>query len=143
MKRILMKAVLIGTMLGFLVLAAAVAAVAAQEPASPAPRVIEMSAANYEFAPSSVHVKVGEEVEINVTATDKEHGIRIKTLAKGQAKGSPPGIEISNPDCIKFKKHETGKISFIARLPGKYEFECCKLCGLDHGKMKGEVVVDP
>ena len=116
----------------------------AQETTVPPARVIEMTAANYEFTPSSVHVKAGEAVQIEVTADDKEHGIRIKTLAKGLAKGSAPGLEItSGTDCVKFKKHETGMIAFIGRVPGTYEFECCKLCGFDHGKMKGEIVVDP
>ena len=132
---------------GFLVLAAigiAALAVMAQEGGTPAPRVIEMAAGNYEFTPSSVHVKVGEAVEIKVTADDKEHGIRIKTVAKGLAKGSEPGIEItSGSDCVKFKKNQTGTIVFTAKAPGTYEFECCKLCGFDHGKMKGEIVVDP
>ncbi|MGA2720443.1 MAG: cupredoxin domain-containing protein [Candidatus Acidiferrales bacterium] len=134
--------------LGFLVLATAMGiaalAVMAQEAATPGPRVVEMTAGNYEFTPSSVHVKVGEAVEIKVTADDKEHGIRIKTVAKGRAKGSEPGIEItSGSDCVKFKKNETGTIVFTAKSPGTYEFECCKLCGFDHGKMKGEIVVDP
>jgi heme/copper-type cytochrome/quinol oxidase subunit 2 len=119
-------------------------AVMAQEAGTPAPRVIEMTAGNYEFTPSSVHVKVGEAVQIQVTADDKEHGVRIKTVAKGLAKGSEPGIEItSGSDCVKFKKNETGTIAFTAKAPGTYEFECCKLCGFDHGKMKGEIVVDP
>ena len=134
--------------LGFLVLATAMGiaalAVMAQEAATPAPRVIEMTAGNYEFTPSSVHVKVGESVQIQVTADDKEHGVRIKTVAKGLAKGSELGIEItSGSDCVKFKKNETGTIAFTAKAPGTYEFECCKLCGFDHGKMKGEIVVDP
>jgi len=103
-----------------------------------------MTAANYEFTPSSVHVKVGEAIEIRVTADDKEHGIRIKTLAQGSAKDDEPGLKItSGSDCVKFKKHDTGTIAFTARVPGKYEFVCCKLCGFDHGKMKGEIIVDP
>jgi heme/copper-type cytochrome/quinol oxidase subunit 2 len=116
----------------------------AQENAVSGPRTVEMTATNYEFTPSSVHVKVGETVRLSVTAEDKEHGVRIKPVAEGSAPGTPAGIEVAgNENCVKFKKHETGVIEFTARTPGTYEFECCKLCGFGHGKMKGEIVVDP
>jgi heme/copper-type cytochrome/quinol oxidase subunit 2 len=107
-------------------------------------RVIEMTAANYEFAPSSVHVKVGETVRLSITATDKAHGVRIKPIALGSPEGSAPGLQITpGTDCVKFKKKGTGTIDFAAQSPGTYEFECCKLCGFGHGKMKGEIIVDP
>lgn len=116
----------------------------AQEQAPTSPQVVEMTATNYEFTPSTLHVKVGDTVRISVTAKDKEHGIRIKPVAKGSPEGTAPGLDIaSNENCVKFKKNETGTIEFTARVPGTYEFDCCKLCGFGHGKMKGEVVVDP
>lgn len=119
-------------------------AVIGQEAGSQTPRVVEMTAANYEFSPAVVHAKVGEAIELKVTATDREHGIRIKTTAEGADKGAAPGLEItSKEDCVKFKKNEMGTIDFTARAPGTYEFVCCKLCGFGHGKMKGEIVVDP
>jgi heme/copper-type cytochrome/quinol oxidase subunit 2 len=115
----------------------------AQGNAPSEPRTVEMTANNYEFTPSSVHVKVGETVRLSVTAEDKEHGVRIKPVAEGSAPGTPAGIEVAGSEnCVKFKKHETGVIEFIARAPGTYEFECCKLCGFGHGKMKGEIIVD-
>jgi len=116
----------------------------AQENTTSAPRVVDMTATNYEFMPAEVHVKVGETVRLSITAKDKEHGIRIKPVAEGSAPGTPVGLEIAaNENCVKFKKHETGVIEFTARTPGTYEFECCKLCGMGHGKMKGQIVVDP
>jgi heme/copper-type cytochrome/quinol oxidase subunit 2 len=118
--------------------------VVAQEATSPTPRVIEMTAANYAFAPFSVHVKVGENIRLMITATDKEHGIKIKSVAEGSAAGTAVGLEVTpQTNCVKFKKDETATLEFIARFPGTYEFECCKLCGFGHGKMKGEIVVDP
>ena len=112
------------------------------EPASP--RVIEMTAANYEFTPSPVHVKVGETVRLSITATDKAHGVRIKPVALGSPEGSAPGLQVSSEtDCVKFKKKGTGTIDFTAQSLGTYEFECCKLCGFGHGKMKGDIIVDP
>ncbi len=54
-----------------------------------------------------MHVKVGETIQLKATATDKDHGIRIKPIAVGVAEGSGPGLEItSKEDCVKFKKHE-------------------------------------
>lgn len=116
----------------------------AQENAASNPRTVEMTATNYEFTPSSVHAKVGETVRLSIVAEDKEHGVRIKPVAEGSAPGAAAGLEISaSENCVKFKKHETGVIEFTARTPGTYEFECCKLCGFGHGKMKGEIIVDP
>jgi heme/copper-type cytochrome/quinol oxidase subunit 2 len=116
----------------------------AQEKAASTPRAIEMTAGNYEFTPSEVHVKVGETVRLSMVATDKEHGVRIKPVAEGSAPGAPAGLDIATiENCVKFKKHETGVIEFTARTPGTYEFECCKLCGMGHGKMKGQIIVDP
>jgi plastocyanin len=115
-----------------------------QENAASEPRTVEMTANNYVFSPSSVHVKVGETVRLSIIAEDKEHGVRIKPFAEGSAPGTAAGLEIlASENCVKFKKHETGMIEFTARTPGTYEFECCKLCGFGHGKMKGEIVVDP
>lgn len=126
-----------------LIIVATVYAVA-QEQTPSSPQMVEMTATDYEFMPSSVHVKVGDTVRISVTAKDKEHGIRIKPVAKGSPEGAAAGLDIaSNENCVKFKKNDTGTIEFTARAPGTYEFECCKLCGFGHGKMKGEIVVDP
>ena len=126
-----------------LLIAAGVYAVA-QDQAPSSPQVLEMIATNYQFTPSSVHVKVGDTVRISVTAKDKEHGIRIKTVAEGSPEGAAAGLDVaSDENCVKFKKNDTGTIEFTARAPGTYEFECCKLCGFGHGKMKGEIVVDP
>jgi len=103
--------------LGFLVLATALGitalAVMAQEAATSAPRVIEMTAGNYEFTPSSVHVKVGEAVEIKVTADDKEHGIRIKTVAKGRAKGANRGLKL-RPDRTASNSRRTKPVRLLS-----------------------------
>lgn len=128
----------------FAFLATAAICAMAQENAASTPRVVEMTATNYQFMPSEVHVKVGETVRLSITAEDKEHGVRIKPVAEGSAAGTAAGIEVAaNENCVKFKKHETGVIEFTARTPGTYEFECCKLCGMGHGKMKGQIIVDP
>jgi plastocyanin len=91
----------------------------AQEGTEPASRrVIEMTAANYEFTPSPVHVKVGETVRLAIAATDKAHGIRIKPVALGSPEGSAPGLQItSETDCVKFKKKGTGTIDFTPQSP--------------------------
>ena len=119
-------------------------AAAAQETGQPTPRVIEMTATNYQFSPGVIHVKANETVELEVKAIDKAHGIKVDTLSAGAAKGSAAGLEITSPkNCVKFKKGQTGTIEFVALTPGTYKFVCCKLCGLGHDHMKGEIVVDP
>jgi len=33
-------------------------------------------------------------------------------------------------------------LEFVATKPGTYEFKCAKVCGMHHGKMKGELIVE-
>jgi heme/copper-type cytochrome/quinol oxidase subunit 2 len=32
---------------------------------------------------------------------------------------------------------------FVARTPGTYSFHCCNRCGIGHGGMKGQLIVEP
>jgi heme/copper-type cytochrome/quinol oxidase subunit 2 len=31
----------------------------------------------------------------------------------------------------------------VARAPGTYSFHCCNRCGVGHGGMKGQLIVEP
>ena len=124
---------------------------AAQDPDAPVkrpfeqpPRIIEVTAADFQFTPSTIHIKAGKNIQLRVTATDKTHGIRINPFPDGASKSTPPGLEfLYGEDCWKLRKGETVMIELVGRTPGTYTFSCCKQCGPDHKRMKGQLVVEP
>lgn len=106
-------------------------------------QVIEMTAKKYEFLPSPVHVKKGQKVQLKVTATDHDHGLKIPLVPDGADKTGAPGLTFTDgQECYKVKKGTTLTIEFTAQTPGTYTFKCCVDCGLGHRHMKGEIVVD-
>jgi cytochrome c oxidase subunit II len=108
------------------------------------PRVITVTAKDFDFDPAVIHMKVDERVELNVTSADKTHGIRITPFPDGAKTNTAPGLSFpSGEDCWKLKKGETVVIGVVPTEPGTYTFSCCKLCGSGHKKMKGQLIVDP
>jgi heme/copper-type cytochrome/quinol oxidase subunit 2 len=110
------------------------------------PQVIEMTAKKYEFSLSPVHVKAGTTVVRKITATDRPHGFRIPTIPDGSPKGATPGLVLTAPapnNCYRLEKGQEVSIEIEAKTPGMYTFKCCVHCGLGHGGMKGELIVDP
>jgi cytochrome c oxidase subunit II len=106
-------------------------------------QVIDVTAKKYDFPPSPIHVKKGQKVQLRVTATDHDHGLKIPAVPDGaDPKGAPGLIFTSSEDCWKIKKHETATIEFVAQKPGTYTFKCCVDCGMGHKHMKGEIIVD-
>ena len=87
---------------------------------------IRMTARKYEFDPSTVRVHVGDHVKLVITALDHTHSIKIDALHINK----------------KLEKDEPVTIEFEAVQPGTYPFECSHFCGLGHGKMKGEVIIE-
>jgi cytochrome c oxidase subunit II len=109
-------------------------------------QTVEMTAKKYEFDPSAVHMKVGTKLVLKITATDRTHGFGISTVAEGAPKGSDPGLVLSSPpnkDCYRLEKDQTVTVEIEAKTPGTYKFKCCVRCGMGHGRMKGELIVDP
>lgn len=109
-----------------LVVVAAACVLLAQEPPAGPASEIKMTAKKYEFDPSTVRVKTGDHVKLVITALDKEHGFKIEALHINE----------------KLPKHEPVTVEFTAPQPGTYPFECSHFCGLGHGKMKGELIVE-
>lgn len=114
-----------------LALGALVACVARLAPAfgqAPAPAYHEftMTASDYAFDPNVITVKKGEKVRLLITATDRDHGIKIE------------GYDIDQL----LKKGETATIEFTADKAGTFVFKCSVFCGKGHGKMKGKLVVE-
>ena len=85
-----------------------------------------MTAKKYEFDPGVITVKKGEKVRLIITATDRDHGIKIE------------GYDINQV----LKKGDPTTIEFTADKAGTFEFKCSVYCGKGHRKMKGKLVVE-
>ena len=108
-------------------------------------QVIQMTAKQYEFSPARVHVKLGMKVQLKITALDREHGIKIAVIPDGANSSAFAGLELTPPqggNAWKLKKGQETTVEFIAKTPGTYEFQCSVDCGIHHGSMKGQLVVD-
>jgi cytochrome c oxidase subunit II len=106
-------------------------------------QVIEVTAKKYEYTPSPIRVKQGAKVQLKITALDKTHGFKINLYPDGSdTKGDPGLIFSSNEDCFKIEKGTPTVVQFVARTPGTYSFHCCNRCGIGHGGMKGQLIVE-
>ena len=107
-------------------------------------QVIEVTAKKYEFSPAPIRVKQGAKVQLRITATDHEHGFRIRAFPEGSGGSEHAGLVFSSAnDCHKIGKGQTATVEFVAQTPGTYPFKCCVHCGWHHGSMKGELIVEP
>ncbi|HXJ91663.1 MAG TPA: cupredoxin domain-containing protein [Terriglobia bacterium] len=104
-------------------------ALAAQEsaPAAAGADTIQVTAKKYEFNPSVITVKQGQQVKLVITATDHDHGFKLDAYNINQ----------------KLKKGVATPVEFTADKAGTFPFECSVYCGLGHGHMKGKLVVEP
>jgi cytochrome c oxidase subunit 2 len=107
-------------------------------------KVIEMTAKKYEFNPSPVQVKAGTKVQLKIATLDRKHGFKIELYPDGSDKKSEPGLVFSSKeDCFTVDKGAPAVVEFVAKTPGTYSFKCCMHCGLGHGGMKGQLIVEP
>lgn len=90
-------------------------------------RIIHVTAERFTFTPSEIVIEAGEEVEIQLKSDDTAHGFRI----------AGTNINLSIP------KRGRNAISAVVRLsePGRYPFECSRMCGAGHNFMRGVLVV--
>ncbi len=113
-------------LLGVLATCLAGTAVAAGQATSSGAHKFTMTAKKYEFDPGVITVKKGEKVRLIITATDRDHGIKIDAFDINQV----------------LKKGDPTTIEFTADKAGTFEFKCSVYCGMGHGKMKGKLVVE-
>ena len=90
-------------------------------------RVVRVSAERFAFTPSRIVVDAGEEIEMRVSSDDTAHGFRIA------------GTSVN----VVIPKRGRGEVSvsFRAPEPGRYVFECTRMCGAGHNFMRGELIV--
>ena len=132
-----------GLALTMVLLAVSVAATIAAGQMS-APRVIEVSAKKYEFAPAEIHVKKGEHVELRVHSVDDTHGIKIDVHPEGAKDKTAQGLIFDHPEANdRVEKKVDQVLDFVAAEPGTYAFKCAKLCGMGHSRMQGKLIVEP
>ncbi len=107
-------------------------------------QVIEMTAKKYEYSQTPIRVKKGAKVQLKITALDKTHGFKISEFPDGADAKGTPGLAFTSPqDCWTLEKGTATVIEFVAQTPGTYSFKCCKFCGFGHGRMKGQLIVEP
>ena len=94
--------------------------------ASASPRVIEVHAKRFGFAPNVITVKKGESVKIHLVSEDVTHGFFSKPLKLD---------EVVAPN-------EPVDITVATTTPGKYTVICDHFCGAGHGAMGMTVVVE-
>jgi cytochrome c oxidase subunit 2 len=106
-------------------------------------RTFIISAKKYEFAPNEIRVQAGERVRLKVHSVDETHGIKLDLYPEGSTERTIVGLKFDHPEENgKVEKNVDQVLEFVAERPGKYEFKCAKVCGMHHGKMKGELIVE-
>jgi cytochrome c oxidase subunit II len=114
------------TLIGAALAAALLLGAGASAPAVESPRVVEIVAKRFEFAPNEVTVKKGEPVTFRLRTEDVTHGFfsRKLKLDADVAPGQPTDVTIT-PDAA-----------------GTFTVICDHFCGAGHGNMKMKVVVE-
>ena len=103
-------------------------AVSARTAAQAKPQVIDIDAERFSFTPSEVRVKADAPVEFRLRSDDTDHGFRIL--------GTDINVAIAK------RGRGTTTVAFQPPKPGRYVFECSKLCGAGHDYMRGTIVVE-
>ena len=92
-------------------------------------RVVRVTAERFTFTPSEIAVTAGEEVELRLTSDDTAHGFHIEGADVNVTIPKRGGKELV--------------VVFKAPGPGRYPFECNRMCGAGHDFMRGVLVVRP
>lgn len=107
--------------------ATVVAAIRRRASAQNERRVIRVTAERFSFTPSRIRMEVGEPVELWIRSDDTSHGYRIAEL----------DIDVTLPK----RGQGEAKVPLQLDVPGRYTFECSRMCGAGHNLMRGELVV--
>jgi cytochrome c oxidase subunit 2 len=100
---------------------------AAAQPPSASARVIDITAERFEFWPSEITATEGEALELRIRSEDTLHGFRLVGT----------GTSVLVPK--RGKGVATARVSGLR--PGRYTFECSRMCGAGHNFMRGVLIV--
>ena len=92
------------------------------------PQVVNISVERFSFTPSEFKVKAGQPVEIRLRSDDTDHGFRIL--------GTDVNVTIPK------RGKGVATVVFEPPNPGRYTFECSKLCGAGHSFMRGTLIAE-
>ena len=90
-------------------------------------RVIRITAERFAFTPSEITIDRGEEVELRLSSDDTAHGFRI--------------VGTSTNVTVPKRGRQELPVPFRATEPGRYTFECSRMCGAGHHFMRGVLIV--
>lgn len=93
--------------------------------AAPAERTFRIHASQFAYSPAVLSVNPGDQVTIELTATDVVHGLSIDVYNLETT--SDPG--------------QTARLTFIADQAGSFRFRCTTTCGNMHPFMIGKLHV--
>ena len=112
-----------------LLIAAASISPSGRQDATPA-RIVHITAERFAFVPSEIAAREGETLDLRLTSEDTIHGFRL-------VGPDGTGTDVAIP------KRGRGdvRIRFEATSPGRYTFECSRVCGAGHGFMRGSIHV--
>ena len=92
------------------------------------PQVVDISVERFSFTPSEFKVAAGQPVEIRLRSDDTDHGFRILNT----------DVNVTVPK----RGKGTVTVTFVPPKPGRYAFECSKLCGAGHSFMRGTLIAE-
>ena len=88
--------------------------------------VIKITAKKFEYSPSSIKIKKGIPVILELTSLDRVHGFNCPKL--GVRTNIEPG--------------KVSRVRILAQKAGVYEFHCDIFCGDGHEDMYGKIIVE-
>lgn len=90
------------------------------------PRVVQISAMQFDFLPDTVTLKKGEPVTVELTSFDRLHGFKV------------PAFDFR----LDARPGETTRVTFTPDKAGRFAWLCDVFCGVDHESMSGLFIVE-
>lgn len=90
------------------------------------PRLVEITARKFEFAPTVITLKKGEPVTLRLTSTDRAHGLMVKEFHVD----------------LDVEGGQSTEVTFTPAESGRFAAICDHYCGSGHGNMKMVFVVE-